>query len=335
MTKIVKKWTDYELAKFIELFPNHSNQYVADKFKRSVASISYKAKKLNLRKTSVYIEGMKLLRAKGGRRASDGTIRHLTFDDLKEIALKYKTKTEFRKSDNGAYTKACRIGIIEDICNHMSVLAFSTPQLILKNIMDSLLKTKSLYNDRKTIKPLEIDIYYTKFNLAFEYQGKKWHADNKTDEIKLNVFKKKNINIIYIIENSLKYETDIKSQLVHKLAEINKICNTTLTIEDIKNHIVENIYLEIYNKEDLINIAKGFDSFKNFRTSERSVYRKLINMKLLDDATIHMNDRMKRYNLNDVKQLIKKYNNIRDLKNENYGIYQYVIRNKLTDLIKS
>lgn len=39
----------------------------------------------------------------------------------KERALLYKTKTEFCKGDNGAYTYALRHGILNDICGHMII----------------------------------------------------------------------------------------------------------------------------------------------------------------------------------------------------------------------
>ena len=110
--------------------------------------------------------------------------RNLTFDLLSKIALKYKTRGEFQKKDSAAYTSARRQGFLEIICGHMSIVSFSIPQLIVKNILDFLLNSNSTYNDRKTIKPYEIDVYLPDYNLGFEYNGKGWHIDNERDKLK-------------------------------------------------------------------------------------------------------------------------------------------------------
>ena len=42
-----------------------------------------------------------------------------TDEDLRSIALKYKTRDEFHKKDGGAYLAAHRRGILDDVCSHM------------------------------------------------------------------------------------------------------------------------------------------------------------------------------------------------------------------------
>lgn len=215
----------------------------------------------------------------------------------------------------------------------MTVMKFSRPQLILRNIMDGLLKTKSLYNDRKTIKPYEIDIFYPTFNLAFEYQGKNWHVNRPSDAIKLNIFKERKINIIYIIEESRNYEKDIKNQLINKIGDINKICGTSITNEEILNYFIGDIYLEIYNKKELINISKSYTSFKKFRKENESIYQKLCSMELINEATSHMKNKRRYYNEDSIKETIKKYTNRTDLIKYDKGTYAYILKNNLRHLI--
>ena len=42
-----------------------------------------------------------------------------TYDIVKAEALKYTTRSEFRKKSNGHYDAAKRLGIYEEVCSHM------------------------------------------------------------------------------------------------------------------------------------------------------------------------------------------------------------------------
>ena len=158
----------------------------------------------------------------------------------------YKTKIDFKNNDDPAYQTALTRGILKEICNHMTVMKFSIPQLITRDILDNLLKLKGNYNDRKIIKPYEIDIYYSDFKLGFEYQGIAWHKNNTNDIIKSKMAIEKGIHIIYIYEyeNSREYEKDIKQQIINNLLLINKITNKEISENDVLNYNVNNIYLD-------------------------------------------------------------------------------------------
>lgn len=316
-------WTEEDVEKLTNIYPTMKNEDIAKNLNFSQGSIKNKAHRLGLQKISSL------------KKEKRTPARKLTYNFLKETALKFKTKTEFLQNDKSAYNAASNTGILEEICKHMTIMSFSIPQLILRDILDSLLKSESLYDSRKIIKPYQIDVYYPEFNLAFEYQGKGWHEDNPNDSIKLNIFKERNINIIYIVENSRRYEEDIKSQLINKLAVINTICNMKITEDDIFNCVVGNIYLKLYNKEELINVAKNYTSFKEFIKSEGGVYEKLCKMKLIDEATEHMTDKRRIHKLEDVIQTIKKYVNVRNLIREDFDAYCYIRRHKLWHLISN
>ena len=202
-----KKWSEEENKRLRNIYPNTKNKEIAEIFFVTKKSIDSKATIMRLKKTKEFKSSILAERNKK-------IGRNLTFDLLSKIALKYKTRGEFQKKDSAAYTSARRQGFLEIICGHMSIVSFSIPQLIVKNILDFLLNSNSTYNDRKTIKPYEIDVYFPEFRLAVEYQGKGWHeVNNKTDQIKRKLFEKEKINIFYINENNRRYEEDIKKQI--------------------------------------------------------------------------------------------------------------------------
>ena len=77
-------------------------------------------------------------------------------------------------------------------------------------------------------------------------------------------------------------------ELIKILPTINNIVTNKISTDDIDNIEVVNVYLEVYNKEELYSIAKTFNSKKEFRNENLSVYNKLYRMGLLNDATKHL-----------------------------------------------
>lgn len=165
------KWTKELTDKLIELYSDTPNQDLMVIFNLTEKTITSKAYKLGLKKSKKCI-GYLI----GKRNKMVG--RDLNYHNLKELALKYKTRGEFQENDPSAYTVARQKGFLNDICEHMTIINFSLPQLIMQNILDGLFKLKSIYDTRQIIKPYEIDVYYPQLRLGFEYQGKLWHTEN-------------------------------------------------------------------------------------------------------------------------------------------------------------
>jgi len=318
-------WTKEEIKTLKKLYPNNLNINISEKLGRTKSSVEGKAFRLGLRKN-------KKMRSMA---SSMGGIKNenLTYDNIKKTALKYKTKIEFIRGDKNSYDKARRNGWLSKICEHMTVIRFSIPQLILRE-----LNTESIYNDRKTIKPYEIDIFYRKYNLGFEYQGYYWHLNNERDLIKNVVIKNKCVNIIYIYEWGRDYEKDIKTQLTDNLSIINNITGLTIKKEDINGYNIdmEKIYTKLYNKEELINIGRSYKDFKKFKNKEPNVVRKLYKLGLINEATSHMGDKISRCSRNivDIKNTISKYNTLTDLRKNDLSLYKYIKKNDLNRLIK-
>lgn len=321
-------WTKKEEKLLIKLYPNKFNKEIGVIMNKTKSQIDNKGYRLGLVKSKKLLEtrnklGIENRRLKGGR--------HLTYDNLKKIASNYKTKIDFINNDNSAYQAARLSGVLSDICSHMTVVKFSLPQLILREITDKIINLPSTYNNRKIIKPYEIDIFYGDINLGFEFQGIAWHKNNNNDKIKKEIANNKGIKIIYIyeLENSRNYEIDIKKQLIDNLKIINKYTKKKISKEDIEKTFVNNIYEKLYNREELINVVKSYNSFKEFKELEITIYKKLNKLKIMDIATNHMKDKkINKLGFSDsyIKSVVKNYDNLTDFRKNELQLYKHIKR---------
>ena len=319
-------WSDSDLKFLIDNYSENFNYDLEKILNKNVSAINNKAHKLNLYKS-------KEQKSKHISKRNKMVGRDLNCNLLTEIAKKYKSRGEFQKKDSSAYSSARTKNILDDICEHMIPQSFSVPQLILKDIIEQLIDTDIKYNTRKIIKPYELDIYLPEFNIAFEYNGKGWHKNNKNDVIKIEKCLNKNIKLFTFLENNRNYENDIKEQFIKILKDFNDICNTKVTEDDIKIINVNNVYKYIYNIDDLLSISKKYTLFKEFKEKESVVYRKLCKLKLLDTATIHMSGRRKRKNITEIKEKVKNFEYLLDLIKYDNSTYNYIAKHKLWDLI--
>lgn len=320
------KWNKKDTDLLLQLYPNIKNCEIAKKLNRTQKSVELKAHRLNLKKS---LEFKSNYIAQRNKKIG----RDLNYKNLKQIALLYKTRSEFQLMDSSAYTTARKAGLLNKICNHMPIIKFSTPQLILKTILIKLLNSNCLYNNKKIIPPYEIDIYFPEFNLAVEFQGVYWHKNNTKDEIKKNLLIQKKINTLYIYENNRNYEIDIKNQLKTSLAFINDITKKNISEKNINDIKIENVFLNVYNKKQLIQVAKKYNSYKKFIKNEKPVHRKLYKLNLLNKATQHMNDKPKKHSINSIKETVKKYKTLKNFRLNEYGSYLYIKKNNLEHLI--
>ena len=248
-----KKWTVEDIEKLKELYPDTRNEDIGRIMNISTNSIVSKSANVGLHKSKQHKSNML-----GNRNKKIG--RDLSFDVVKEIALKYRTRGEFQEKDCSAYQTARRANYLDSICNHMSVVSYSIPQIILRKIMDGLIKSPSNYSTRRVIKPYEIDVYYPKFKLAFEYNGLYWHSEfgnnikkhyhlNKTKSCAIH-----GINLVHIFENEWLYKQEIVKSIIKNLLNIN------LDVVKINGRDCEvrEIHEKIKNGSHGIKSGKGF-----------------------------------------------------------------------------
>ena len=81
----------------------------------------------------------------------------------------------------------------------------SSPELEIKNIINTMYNGKCIENSRSIIPPLELDLYYPEKNVAIEFNGNYWHDENhKPKDYHFNKFKlckDKNIRLVSIYES--------------------------------------------------------------------------------------------------------------------------------------
>ena len=293
--KRLKKWNSDNINFLKNNYKNLSNKELSKILNKSIYIIATYACNLELQKSKKFrYNQISNLNKKRGR--------NLNLKKLKIIAKRYKTRTEFAKNDSTAYYTALKLKCLDKICKHMIPGRYSTPQLILYEILKILINSKILYNDRKTIKPYELDIFIPEFNLAFEYQGMRYHKNNKNDIIKKRLCNNKNIFLIEIKETSYNYFEDIKYQLLNNLNLINKIYKNKICINDINNLNKKEIYINvsknILNYNEIIYKISQYTSIKDFYKNDRKLYNKLVRLKLLKDMTKNLIRWHKSYNKN-------------------------------------
>ena len=289
-------WTNKEIDLLNSDYKIKTNEELSIELNKSKRTVSRKLKELGLVRTKVDIDYLrsKIIKLNG---------RDLNLDNLIKIAKKYDTKHEFYLNDGGAYSAAIKNGWIDLISKHMVLKNVSIPQLMMRDILEYILKTKCSYNDRSVIKPLEIDCYFSKWKIGWEYDGKYYHEDYK-DKIKNEKCELKKIHLFRINEKSKiyrNYEVNIKNQILKQLPAIKLLTNINI------------------NKNDLLGYKPKINYPNKLTLSEIKMVsgKKMSEIKKLD---IKLYNRIKKYELfntlefniiNDVKKY-NKHKNIED-----------------------
>ena len=270
-------WTEVEINYLKENYHNLNIKIenIAKKLNRSISSIIHKANLFLLKRDIKY----------------NCHPKDMTNEQLHSIAFQHKRRIDFITNDSTYVEEARKRGIFDEICEHM-IDNSSLPQRILQKITETILNQKGLYNTRKIIKPYELDIYFEKFNLAFEYDGLYYHEERKDADLYKEILcKNKGITLIRIYEYVGRttfehYILDIKNQLIENLILINNISKLNIKKENIDIEI--NKYELLQNKEDIKTICDNYTILKNFRIEQNKLYDFLKSNKFLKEFTSHM-----------------------------------------------
>jgi len=321
------KFSEEEIDYITENYSETQNRDLSIRLNRSIGSILAKSRKLGLRKSKNH---KSMMVSKRNKIAG----RDLNEDFLAEIALKYKSRSEFQEKDPSAYTSARNYDILDKICSHMISVSFSIPQLMIKKMIESLITSCVKYNDRSRISPYEIDIFLPQFNLAFEYDGKRWHLDNKNDTIKEKLMFEAGIHLIRFKENSRKYDEDVKSQFISNLNLINYLTQSSLSDVDVACVDLRSVYSDIVNKEDIKDICSKYDEYHLFRKEQINIYNKLSRYGILNEFTSHMKrtNPLIKWDVDKCKEEISKYTILSDFITKSQGCYLFILKHKLNYL---
>lgn len=287
-------WLESEIKFLVKNYKTHTNNEISNLINKTKKSVIKKLKELNLYRTN---EEKKFLLSKINKKNG----RDLNLKTIKKIASQFNSKHEFYLNDPSAYNAALKYGWIDDVTSHMVVKKVSIPQLMLKDILEYIFDEKSSFNDRKEIYPLEIDCFFKKYKIGWEYDGRYFHTD-ENDELKNKICEEKGIYLFHINEknsNFRDYEKNIKEQLISQLIQINSLTNKEITPEKIIN------YKPIVNFPNLLTIDE-----------KKIVYnKKLSYIKKIDEYLFKRIKKYKLYENDDLKIIndTKKHNRFKSI----------------------
>ena len=103
----------------------------------------------------------------------------------------------------------------------------SSPELEIKDIINTMYNGKCIENSRSIIPPLELDLYYPEKSVAIEFNGNYWHDENhKPKDYHFNKFKlckDNNIRLVSIYESDWYNKRDSIINLLKNIFIENKI----------------------------------------------------------------------------------------------------------------
>jgi len=176
------------------------------------------------------------------------------------------------------------------ICNPIESLSYvetEFQEFISKNY-----NGKIFLNNRKIIKPNELDVYLPELNLAFEFNGLYWHSERYKDDnyhlIKTEMCEKLDIQLLHIWEDDWNFKKDIvKSIILNKLGKnSNKIYARKCKIKEISDTKLLRHFLDTNHIQGYINSKINIGLFYNdelFSLMTFGSKRKIMNSLSNDD----------------------------------------------------
>lgn len=210
-------------------------------------------------------------------------IYDLSYDGIMKEALKYNTLAEFKRRSNYIYVNARNMNILESVTAHMiKGIHTSYPQHLMYCIVKILFPDDIIrYNDRKAIKPLELDVYVKTQNIAFEYDGKYFHTDNlERDGRKDASCAIAGIKLFRITERDKRHPYD---DIVAQLTEYGFNCELLN-----KDEIQKNASGLQMSDDDIKNAAMKYDEEIEFKRSEYRIWRILEHQNRIEEFVGHM-----------------------------------------------
>lgn len=253
-----------------------------------------------------------------------------TNEDIQNICKQYKTRGELKREMPSIYALARRRKILDGCCSHMWTIKYSTPQLILKHLLEIVLNDVCVYNTRKIIPPFELDVYFKSKKLAFEYNGKTWHSSEKVknrDNNKKLKCEESKIRLIIIEENENQdYEHDIKEQLISHIGSINLWCDLQITPQQIMDVCCDNVYNDIINYKDKDTILQKIaecntiSEFIKKYEKEYGYIRRIKHLHLLDS----LRKDYKIYSREYILSFCDKVSTLKELRDEYPNMYHLI-----------
>ncbi len=250
--------------------------------------------------------------------------RDLSFENCKEIASKFKSKSQFCREDNSAYVTSRNKGWLEELCSHMLVgKSFNYPQTFLFELIKQIYSECTVtYNDRKIIYPKEIDVYVSELKIGFEYDGNTFHSNEEgkiNDKIKDEICINSGITLFRIKEHNKTNPTD---SIVLALKDL-RLDVTDIKIENALRKTQEK-YLD---KNDLVKIAEKYSYVEDFIKENRKLYSQLAKSKSLYLIEFLPRKR-KTFTDEEILSTLDRVNSKLDFYKNHFGMYLQMMKRK-------
>lgn len=253
--------------------------------------------------------------------------RDLSPEALYKIAKQFTTFQEFKACDESAYTTALKNGLLKTYDWLISKITH-VPETIIKVILEKTYTNKTIIcNDRKLIKPYELDVVIFEDLIAIEYDGVNFHTNPDSlyrDNIKQKLCQEKGIRLIRISEKSKKRPFEnIKEHMLEAGLNVNSI-----TEKEVLEKVVEIMRLDI----DLIKskILSKYKNFKEFRTTDTKTYDLLYRLNLLyiiDEIRIKKSKNS--YSENEIQTKLMKVGSKNEFRTNFYASYIHMMKHKI------
>jgi len=285
-------------------------------------------------------------------------LKIIDIDDNFEISIMckkghiYKSRSELIYDRKRLHLEECTI------CNPINSYSTSGREIELTNFIKENYNKDIIINSREIINPYEIDIYLPDLNLAFEFNGIYWHnelyKDKNYHQMKYELCKNKNIQLIQIWEDDWNYKQEIiKSMILNKLnktenniygrkTEIkdlsdkknNKLVREFLDLNHIQGFVGSSIKLGLFYNDNLVSLMTFIKKQKNIYELNRFCNK--LNTNVIGGASKLLNYFQKNYNYSSIISFSNlTYSDGNLYKKLNFKIdsklkpdYQYVVKDK-------
>lgn len=241
-----------------------------------------------------------------------------TLKILTEEALKFNSKKEFKKNSPSAYTIAVKNNWLEKICKHMDVLRRDTITF------EYALNDASNYqyiNDWSKNSP-------SVYNICLRNGWK----DKVVEQLNLKYKTKKGVSDLEIIKNAKKYQSIGEWNENSTLCQVARGRGKDFFAKCVK-HMLKGKPMNGFWSIDknIYEDALKHPNIKSWKEKSPGAYSSACKLKIVKQATKHMNPLWQPSNLNLSKciDICKKFNNRKDLKKEYPTVYGFITLHKL------
>lgn len=235
-----------------------------------------------------------------------------TFEICKEIAFKYKYRSDFKIGNNRAYVISRKNMWLNEICSHMSRKPL--PKNWTKELCNKISK-KYLY--RGEFKKNDKNCYQASIKNGW------------LNEICSHMLEKKKPNGYWTKEKC--HEVALKYKYVSDLQKENPTIYTRATrknwIEDICSHMIRKPLIKKWTKEKCHNIALKYKSRNEFKINDENIYTAARTYGWINDICSHMILKRKTYTYDECKEYALKYEYKTDFYENEQIVYRCAYKN--------